>query len=97
MNSLLVYSRNIARRPPSHAPSLQHFREREPVDPNAIYSFLFESYAGIGVLVGIGIVLSIVYCAIAERKTRRVFKDKGPRTDELFEEFEEGEREAEKR
>ena len=67
------------------------------MDFDALYRFVFESYAGIGLLVGLGIVISIVYCVLSERKTRRVFKDKGPREDELFEDFEEGLHEGEDR
>lgn len=67
------------------------------MDFDALYHFVFESYAGIGLLVALGIVISIVYCVIAERKTRRVYKDKGPREDELFEDFTEGVREGEER
>lgn len=48
------------------------------MDFNAIYHFLFESFAGIGILVGAGLVISIIACLIMEWKTRRAFKDRGP-------------------
>lgn len=54
------------------------------MDFDALYHFLFESYAGIGILIGLALVLSLLYAVIAERKTRRVYKDRGERTDGLF-------------
>lgn len=47
-----------------------------------IYSFLFESFAGIGVLVGIVLVIGIIACVIWEVRTRKAFKDRGPAEDE---------------
>lgn len=47
-----------------------------------IYHFLFETYAGIGVLVVSGLVISLILCVVMERKTRKVYKDRGPKTDE---------------
>ena len=49
------------------------------MDLAEIYHFIFETYAGIGCLVGAGIVISIVAAVISERKTRRVFRDRGER------------------
>ena len=40
-----------------------------------IYHFLFETMPGIGVLVGIGLLASIIVCVILERKTRKQFKN----------------------
>lgn len=54
------------------------------MDFDALYHFLFESYAGIGILIGLALVLSLLYAVIAERKTRRVYKDRGERTAGLF-------------
>ena len=54
------------------------------MDFNAIYHFLFESFAGIGILIGVALVVSLIYAIFAERKTRRVYKDHGERTDGLF-------------
>lgn len=49
------------------------------MDIGELYHFLFETYAGIGCLVGIGIVVSIIACLIMERKTRKTFvnREKG--------------------
>ena len=54
------------------------------MDLAAIYHFLFETYAGIGCLVGAGVVISVIAAFISERKTRKVFRDRGekPRDDE---------------
>ena len=45
------------------------------MDFNEIYHFLFETYWGIGVLVGSGIVLSIIVSLILEIRTRKMFKN----------------------
>ena len=47
-----------------------------------IFHFLFETYAGVGVLILVALVLSIVVCAIWERATRRKYVDRGPSKDE---------------
>lgn len=52
------------------------------MDLQAIYSFLFESYAGIGVLVASALVLSIIVAVIMEWNTRRTFVDRGPADEE---------------
>ena len=49
------------------------------MDFGDIYHFLFETFAGIGVLVGIALLSSLIYAIIAERKTRKVYKDRGER------------------
>ena len=41
-----------------------------------LYHFLFETYAGIGVMVGAGIVISLIACVIMERRTRKTFVDR---------------------
>lgn len=43
------------------------------MDFGEIYHFLFETFEGIGVLVAIGLVLSLIACVIMERRTRKVF------------------------
>lgn len=43
------------------------------MDFGAIYHFLFETFEGIGCLVVIGIVLSVLACVIMERRTRKLF------------------------
>ncbi len=52
------------------------------MDFSAIYHFLFESFAGIGVLVLAGLLISIIACIIMERRTRQAFKDRGPAEDD---------------
>ncbi|MGI6045550.1 MAG: DUF6724 family protein [Eggerthellaceae bacterium] len=43
------------------------------MDWNALYHFFFETFEGIGALVGIGIVLSLIINVILERRTRRIY------------------------
>lgn len=45
------------------------------MDFNEIYHLLFETYAGIGILVGSGIVISLVVCVILEFKTRKLYRN----------------------
>lgn len=52
------------------------------MDFNAIYHFLFESFAGIGILVLAGLLISVIACVIMEWRTRRTFKDRGPAEDD---------------
>ena len=40
-----------------------------------LYHFLFETMPGIGILVGGGLVISIIVCLILERKTRKQYKN----------------------
>ena len=47
---------------------------REDED-NPLYHFLFETMPGIGILVGGGLVISIIVCLILERKTRKQYKN----------------------
>ena len=46
------------------------------MDFGALYDFLFNTYAGIGCLVGIGLVVSLIACVIMERRTRKRFADR---------------------
>ena len=46
------------------------------MDFGALYDFLFNTYAGIGCLVGIGLVVSLIACVIMERRTRKTFVDR---------------------
>lgn len=39
-----------------------------------IYHFLFETFEGIACLLGIAILISIVACALWERKTKKILK-----------------------
>ena len=43
-----------------------------------IFHFLFETYTGLAVLVGACLVLSLLLAFVLERRTRKVFKDRGP-------------------
>jgi len=52
------------------------------MDFGGIYHFLFETYAGIGVLVAISLVLCIIIAAVLELRTRKTYVDRGPDTDE---------------
>lgn len=64
------------------------------MDFNEIYHLLFETYAGIGILVGAGIVISLVVCVLLEIKTRKVYRNHelDPEQDEwaIFEDEVEG-------
>lgn len=66
----------------------------ENIDLNQIYHFLFETIPGIGVLVGAGLVISIICCFIFEAKTRKRFRNHEvePEEDEwsLLDDVEEG-------
>lgn len=67
------------------------------MDAGEIYHFLFETYTGIGVMVVAGLIISLILCVVLERKTRRVYQDRGPRTEEdewsLFDDEEKDEKE----
>lgn len=66
------------------------------MDIAELYHFLFETYAGIGVLVGAGIVLSILVCIIFEFRTRKLYRNHEPNDDEwslFYDEVEQGEEE----
>ena len=52
-----------------------------------IYSFLFETYAGIGVLVAVSLVLCIIIAALLELRTRKTFVDRGPRSEDEDDEW----------
>lgn len=45
------------------------------MDLGEIYHFLFETIPGIGVLIGLGLVLSIIASVIMERRTRKRFSN----------------------
>lgn len=63
------------------------------MDWAALYHFLFETFAGIGTLIGAGIVLSLIASVIMERRTRKTFVDRAPSKDDwsLFDDDEEDE------
>lgn len=52
------------------------------MDFETVYHFLFETYGGIGVLVGAGLVISLIACVIMEKRTRKTYVDRGPATDD---------------
>lgn len=45
------------------------------MDIGELYHFLFETMPGIGILVGAGLVISIIACVIMEFRTRRIYKN----------------------
>lgn len=57
-----------------------------------IYHFLFETYAGICVLIGACLIISIIACVIMERRTRKTFVDRAPSEDDwsFFDDDDEG-------
>ena len=60
------------------------------MDIGELYHLLFETYLGIGILVGAGIVISLIVCVLLEIKTRKVYRNHelDPEQDEwaIFEE-----------
>lgn len=58
-----------------------------------LYYFLFETMPGIGILVGAGLLVSVIVCIILERKTRKQFKNHEKTEDDwsLFDDDEEEE------
>lgn len=44
------------------------------MDPSELYHFLFETVPGIAVLIGAGLVISVLLCVVLEFKTRRRFR-----------------------
>lgn len=58
-----------------------------------LYHFLFETYAGIGILIGAGIIISLILCVIFEVKTRKLYHNHEPQEDDewsFFDDVEEG-------
>ena len=45
------------------------------MDFGQLYHFLFETFEGIGCLIAIGLVISIIACIIMERRTRFVSRE----------------------
>lgn len=58
-----------------------------------IYHFLFETYAGIGCLVGAGLILSVIVSLIWEWRTRRRFSNH-EKTEDDWSFFDENEADA---
>lgn len=67
------------------------------MDAGAIYHFLFETYTGIGILVAAGLAISLILCVVMERKTRSVYKDRGPKTDDEWSLFDDDDDEEEEK
>ena len=63
------------------------------MDFGALYDFLFNTLAGLGCLVGLGLVISVLACVIMERRTRKQFVDREPDEDDwsFFDDEDEGE------
>lgn len=45
------------------------------MDFNELYHFLFETFPGIGCLVGLGLLVSLILCLIMEKRTRERFSN----------------------
>lgn len=52
------------------------------VDINQIYHFFFETFYGVGCLVGLGLLISLIACIVLERKTRAIYKNHEKSEDE---------------
>lgn len=63
------------------------------MDFEQIYHFLFQTYAGIGCMVGAGIVICLIISFIMEKRTRKLFVDRPKTGDEwsLFDDDDEDE------
>ncbi|MDO5116878.1 MAG: hypothetical protein Q4D34_00085 [Eggerthellaceae bacterium] len=46
------------------------------MDIGQIYHFLFETYAGIGCLVGAFLLITLLLAFLLERRTRRIYVDR---------------------
>ena len=46
------------------------------MDIGQIYHFIFETYAGIGCLVGAFLVITLLLAFLLERRTRRIYVDR---------------------
>jgi len=70
--------------------SISWFRVRGTMvamDFSELYHFFFETYAGIGVLIGVSLVLCIIIAAVLELRTRKKFVDRGPRPEDEEDEW----------
>ncbi|WP_251212408.1 DUF6724 family protein [Adlercreutzia murintestinalis] len=69
------------------------------MDITELYHFLFETIPGIGVLVGAGIVISLLLCVVFEARTRKLYRNHAEEDDvdewELLEDMSEAEAEEE--
>lgn len=60
------------------------------MNPAELYHFIFETYTGLAILVGLGLVISVIACVIWEYRTRKVYQnhEKGPDDWSLFDDGE---------
>ena len=66
------------------------------MDAGQVYSFLFESFAGVGILVLAVFIIMLLAAVILERRTRKKFRDRGERKGmSLFDDAEDEDDEAE--
>lgn len=64
------------------------------MDIGQIYHFLFETYEGIGCLVGVFLIVTLLLAFLLERRTRRIYKDRPAEDDfSVFEDDEDNEEE----
>lgn len=54
------------------------------MDFGALYHFLFETYVGIGCLVGAGLIISLIACVIMEHRTRKTFASREASEDDAW-------------
>lgn len=47
-------------------------------ESGGFFHFIFETYQGLGILIGVCLVLSLALAFLLERRTRKVYKDRGP-------------------
>ena len=60
------------------------------MDIEQIYHFLFETYAGIGCLVGAFLLITLLLAFLLERRTRRIYVDRPePEDDDLLDDDDE--------
>lgn len=52
------------------------------MDFGQLYHFLFETYAGIGVLLGASLVICVIVAALLELRTRKTYVDRGERPED---------------
>lgn len=64
------------------------------MDFNQLYHFLFETFPGIGCLVGIGLLVSLILCLIMEKRTRKIFVNR-ERTEDDWSIFDDDDEEEE--
>ena len=61
------------------------------MDFGALYHFLFETYAGIGVLVGASLVICVIVAFLLELRTRKTYVDRGENAEDEWSLFDDDE------